>query len=296
MNLRVRRIDGSGIFLIVFVVLFIGCGREEETYAEAKRTVRQAGGIRSSQLMIVTLSPRATGFVIEIGAGHQLVGVDSDSRSLIGLDSVAIVDLESLRSIAPDLVLVPRLPSDQERIRDLRSEGIRLVEFAPHDMEDVYALCRGLGAELVGVAAATLFERRISRPLALVAGRSPPTGRPRIVALVGVDPPELAGGHSFETDLIEVAGGSSATHGGEDTRIEYTPELLRELAPDLVLVTTNLPATEAQIDHANAVVPDEFQVAYFDFVRDTFWLRQPVKDAERLRALLLSLGLEVGWQ
>lgn len=295
MKLRVWGVCRAGILLTVFVLLFVGCGRDDEASAVAEEGARPTSGVRPSSPRVVTLSPQATRFVIEIGARHQLVGIDSDSRSLLGLDSVSIVDLESLHEIAPDLVLVPRLPSAEETIRDLQSEGIRLVEFTPHDMEDVYGLCRGLGAELVGVMAATLFERGISRPMAILAGRSPPMGRPRIVALVGIDPPELAGGHSFETDLIEVVGGSSATHGGEDTRIKYTPALLRELGPDLVLVTTSLPATEAEVERARAVIPDQFQVAFFDFERDRFWLRQPVKDAERLRVLLLSSGLDLGW-
>ncbi len=294
MKIRVSGAFACEVLLILCALLLIGCGRDEEKFPQGATTQRATNASRPRSLRIVSLSPLATRFVIEIGAADQLVGVDSDSRSLSGLDRVAVVDLESLRDLAPDLVLVRRLPSDEEAVRDLRSEGIRLVEFSPHDMEDVYGYCRGLGADLVGVAGANSFERRIARPMAIVAGRSPSFGRPRVVALVSVDPPVLAGGHSFETDLIEVAGGSSATHGGEDTRIEYSSARLRALAPDLVLVTTTLPATEAEIARARAVIPDEFRVAFFDFARDTFWLREPVTDAERLRSLFLSLGFESG--
>jgi hypothetical protein len=67
---------------------------------------------------------------------------------------------------------------------------------------------------------------------------------------------------------------------------------LRALAPDLVLVVTTLPATEALIERVRAIVPYEFRVAFFDFARDTFWLREPGEDAQRLRSLFLSLGLE----
>lgn len=273
------------------LALLIACSDREEPFPSEKSTPQPTSETRPRPLRIVSLSRLATRFVIEIGARDQLVGIASDSRSLPGLDLVAIVNLQDLRSVAPDIVLVPTLPSDPETIRDLRSEGIRLVEFFPHDLEDVYGYCRGLGAELVGVTAANSYERRIARPMAIVAGRSPPIRRPRVVALVGFDPPELAGGHSFETDLIEVAGGSSATHGGEDTRIEFTSARLRSLAPDLVLITTTFPATEAEIEHARSIIPDEFRVAFFDFERDTFWLREPVKDAQRLRSLFLSLGL-----
>lgn len=265
---------------------------DEQANQPGQITQSSTGRFPEPSVRLVSLSPLATRFVIEIGARHHLVGIDEKSHSLLDLDDVPVVNLGNLGDFTPTLVLVPEIPTDDTAMRDLRPDGIRMVEFAPQDMEDVYALCREVGVELVGAVAAALYERRIGVPLARVGGQSPSAGRPRVVAVVGFDPLVLASGHSFETDLIETAGGSSISHEFHEMILEISPDLLRELAPDLVLVTAGHPATENEIARAQAALPDGLRIAFFDFDRESYWLREPVKDAERLRSLFLSLGLE----
>lgn len=280
------------LVLAACYALLIGSCADEQTDSTGQSAQPPADRPLARSIRLVSLSPLATRFVIEIGARRHLVGVDSESRSLPGLDDLPVANLGNLDDLRPTLVLVAEIPANGAAARDLKPDGIRMVEFAPHDMEEVFELCRGLGSELVGVASANSYERRISRPVAMVAGRSPPTGRPRVVAVVGFDPLMLADGHSFETDLIENAGGSSITHELEGTTLEITSARLHELAPDLVLVTSDRPATASDMARARSVIPDGLQIAFFDFDREAFWLREPVKDTERLRSLFLSLGLE----
>jgi ABC-type hemin transport system substrate-binding protein len=247
----------------------------------------------SPEQRIVSLSALATHFVTELGVGHLLVGVDAESSALPGLAHLPAVDLESAHSLAPDIVLIPDIvAADDAAVRSLELVGARLVEFAPHDFEDVFALCRGLGAQLVGVASATLFERRIARPLALVGGISPPLGRARVVAVVSLEPLELAGGHSFQTDLIEIAGGTSVTHGGDDLRIKMSPERWDEFSPDLVLVSTPVELSLAGREAARSVIPDRFRVEFFAFDPETFWLQKPEQEAERLRVIIAAYSPE----
>jgi len=144
------------------------------------------------------------------------------------------------------------------------------VTFEPHDLEDVFELCQTLGRRLVGLAAASRFEATLARPLAEIGGASFGRGRPRVVALVALDPPIFAGGHSFETDLIEIAGGRSVTHGGDTTRLDATPATLTRLAPELVVIITREPPAEAAIERVRAElaldVPVESLAASFDGV------------------------------
>jgi ABC-type Fe3+-hydroxamate transport system substrate-binding protein len=280
------------LVLTACLAIQIGSCADEQTDSAGQMTQPSADRQPVRSIRLVSLSPLATRFVVEIGARRHLVGVDLESRTLLGLDDLPAVNLSNLDDLRPTLVLVAEIPVNDSAARDLKKHGARMIEFAPHDMEEVFELCRGLGAELVGIASANSYERRISRPVAIVAGQSPPTGRPRVVAVVGFDPLMLAGGHSFETDLIENAGGSSITHGLEDTTLEITSARLRALAPDLVLVTSDRPATASDMASARSVIPDGLQIAFFDFDREAYWLREPVKDTERLRSLFLSLGLE----
>ena len=237
---------------------------------------------------IVSLSPVASRFLLALGVGDRLVAVDGDSLGAPGIPALPATSFEDAARFNPDLVLVRSLPDDRRVLETLEAAGARIVEFAPHDLEDVFALCRSLGGELVGGAAAGEFERRIARPLALIAGESPAEGRPRVIALVRVDPPEIAGGHSFETDLIEIAGGSSITHGSDDHRRPIDSAGLARLAPDLVLVMTALPLGPADEDHALRLVGDIAPVSFFPFAPETFWLDEPAREAARLRETIVE--------
>ena len=246
---------------------------------------------------VVSLSPLATRFVLELGAGRLLAGVDPASSTLPGLEDLPVVDLDGARRLAPDWILAPSPPPSEPPFGSIADErvpserqwgGARWIEFAPHDLEDVIASVRELGAELVGPTAALSFERRLSRPLALIAGDASPIDRPRVVAIVGFDPLLLAGGHSFETDLIEIAGGTSVTHGGDETRIAMIPGDWRALDPDLVLVMSAREMTREEEDAARAQLPADLPVELFVFDAEHFWLDQPEEVALRLRDLIAS--------
>jgi ABC-type hemin transport system substrate-binding protein len=271
--------------------LQFSCSADDESALRTRSLPAQ--DLNSSVARIVSLSSLATRFVTELGVGHQIVGVDARSSALPGLSHLPIVDLESALQLAPDLVLVEELadPNDPA-LQNLERVGAQLVEFAPHNLEDVSALCRELGTRLVGVASATLFERKFARPLAIVGGISPARERLRVVAVIGLEPLELAGGHSFQTDLIEIAGGMSVTHGGEDVRIAMTSERWHEFSPELVLVTTSTELSRAEQETFRARIPQRFRIEFFAFDPETFWLDRPERDAERLRIIIASFSLE----
>jgi ABC-type Fe3+-hydroxamate transport system substrate-binding protein len=278
------------VLLALVMGLQFGCGFGSEDDAARKAPEPLEVSQRSAPLRIVSLSALATRFVVELGVGHQLVGVDAQSSSLLELTRVPVLDLQNAHQIAPDLVLIPgRDHSDEAAVNRLESVGAKVIEFDPHDLEDVFALCRDLGTQLVGITSASLFERRIARPLSLVAGISPPRGRLRVVAVVGIEPLELAGGHSFQTDLIEIAGGSSVTHGGDDVRIKMTPGRWDEFSPDLVIVTTAAELSPAEEKSIRARIPDHLPIEFFAFDPESFWLEEPERDAERLRVILASI-------
>lgn len=254
----------------------LGCTREDDAPSPPPNP---------AEARIVSLSPLATRFLLELGVSSRLVAVDAESLAPLGATPRPTTSLEKAQRFHPDLVLLAALPEDVRSFSALSEAGARVVEFAPHDLEDVFALVRSIAGPLVGEEAATAFERRIARPLALIGGQSSPEGRPRVIALVSVDPPEIAGGHSFETDLIEIAGGSSVTHGSDDNRRPIDAEELARLAPDLVVVMT--PSEQGPIDQDRALhlVGDIAPVDFFTFDRETFWLAEPAEDAARLRAV-----------
>lgn len=243
---------------------------------------------------VVSLSPAASRFVLALGAGDRIVGVDANSARIPELSGRPVLDLTGADSLSPDLVLIPTEPdADDPAARELRARGVELVVFAPHDLEEAFALCRSAGAQLVGAANAARFAIDLGRPLALVGGSSSGRARPRVLAVVGFDPLELAGGHSFETDLIEIAGAQSLTHGGDESRLRVGFEALAAFAPDLILVVTRETLTQAQQRAARAALRDDVPVEFFPVDTEGFWLHEPVEVAQRLRALIEPLSREL---
>jgi hypothetical protein len=118
-----------------------------------------------------------------------------------------------------------------------------VVAFAPGNLEGVYSMFRGLGH-----TEALLREVALARPLAAIGGESFGERRLRRLAIIRLIPLEVAGAHSFETDLIELAGATSVTHthGGKAARLAANPDMIEAYAPELILVTTPSPLTTVE--------------------------------------------------
>lgn len=237
---------------------------------------------------VVSLDPLATRLVLALGAGGQLAAVDAASaQALPELAEVARTDLARALHFEPTLVLTATLDATASaQAQQLRAAGVRVIELAPHDLEEVAAAIREIGSLLVGDVRAMRFETELTRPLAAIGGASFGQPRPRTLAVVGFDPLEVAGGHSFETDLIEIAGGQSVTHPGEEWRRTLAPDSWRDLAPDLVLVVAADEPTEEARAAARAALPADVPVEFFAFEGPAFWLGDPTEPARRLRAIV----------
>ena len=274
-------------------VWICSCGPGADPTQSAASIELPAGGTPGPR-RVVALSPQASGFVVAIGAQHLLVGVDADSRRLPALAELPVVTWEDVADLDPDLVLVPAPPAAGDPVAErLRAQGARWVEFAPHSLEDVFELCRTVGALLVGAAEALRFETEMARPLAAIGGASFGQPRPRVLAVVGLDPLEIAGGHSFETDLIEIAGGSSLTHGGSEPRLTASLDEITRYGADLVLVVTPAEITPAEQHAARDRLPPGARVEFFPLDREVFWLRDPTQQAAQLRAVIEPLSHEL---
>ena len=244
---------------------------------------------------VVSLSPLATRFVVRLGAADRLVGVDAESAQLPGLRDLPlelpVVGLETSANLAPDLVLVEQADgprSDRKGMETLSALDAQVIEFQPHDFEDVWKIYRLVGQPLIGEASALSLEVEHSRPLALIGGETHGRRRPRVLAVVGVAPLEIAGGHSFETDLIELAGATSITHGGDDFRLPATTQSLAALAPELILVMTPHAITQRE---RSTLLPRLAPIAPVEFIElDTrlFWLNDSVSAARRVQRVIAA--------
>jgi ABC-type hemin transport system substrate-binding protein len=280
-----RRTCALGAASAAACALLAACGPQEETAAQPPRSAVHP------ELRVVSLQPAASAFALELGAGSALIGVDPESARLPGLGALPIVALEEVPELRPDLVLVPGLPPrDAPILDDLRAVGSDVVEVAPRDYDDVFALCRDLGVRLAGPDRAADFENALGRELAVLAAASHGRPRPRVAAVLGTEPLELASAHSFATDLIELAGGTSTTHDHAQPAPPTTPAELAASAPDLVLVVSSAPMTEPARAAARSLLGGTAPVEFFVLDMERFWVRDGSDAVRRLRALIEPLA------
>ena len=98
---------------------------------------------------VVSLSPGATRFVEALGAGDRLIGVDPISSQALSGKPLPEVDLLGALQLGPDLILVDALPRPAKEAQ-FSSGPAEYVEFAPRNLEELFALSRTLGRRLVG--------------------------------------------------------------------------------------------------------------------------------------------------
>jgi ABC-type hemin transport system substrate-binding protein len=228
-----------------------------------------------------------TELVLALGHRGRLVAVDAESARLPAAGGLPVTDGRELGALSPDLALAP--PAAAEAAR--RSvPAARLIEIAPHDFDEAWALCLEIGAALGGAEAAHRFVREASRPLAELGSASFGRRRPRVAAVLGVDPLEVAGGHSFLTDLIELAGGESVTHGTEEPRLAWSPGAFAQAGVELVVVVVPQAASMQHRERARSLFGSGVPVEFLVFDPELDLLTGALPATRKLRGWIADLS------
>lgn len=120
---------------------------------------------------IVSLSPGATELLFDAGAGERVVGAVSFSdypaaaNDIPRVGSYNRLDLETLLTLKPDLVIAWRSGNPREQVDQLVRLGIPVYHTEPRSFADItstlYRLARLAGTEQIGDAAAGTFAREV---------------------------------------------------------------------------------------------------------------------------------------
>lgn len=200
---------------------------------------------------VVSLLPAATETLLALGAEAAVVGrtrYDADPR-VAHLPSVGgglDPSVEALVALRPELVLAWEGPAGSELRQELERLGIPVFGLATRDTAGVYANLRRLGALTGRAPAADSLAAAIRARLEAVRAAVPPAPRPRVLYVVGIDPPFIAGTDNFISELIGVAGGDPVPLAAElrGASPEVSREALVQLRPDVVLLPVQ-PGEEA---------------------------------------------------
>jgi iron complex transport system substrate-binding protein len=121
----------------------LGCGESNQSPPEPARDAPRPQ-------RIVSLSPSATETLFAVGAGSQVVAVDSESDHPAGVPRTDLSayepNVEAIAGHRPDLVVIPA-DAPRDAIAGLRRLRLNVIaQHVPDDLEGAYAQMRELGA------------------------------------------------------------------------------------------------------------------------------------------------------
>jgi len=200
----------------------------------------------------VSLSPAITEILFVIGAGESVVGVtqycdyppEARERVSVGGFSGATVSVEQIRALESDLVI---LSADMHaRIVTLLDDlGIPSFAVEPRNFSEVYSVIALMG-ELCGAesgAEAAIMEMK--EKIAGVEQGLRGLKRPEVFWVLSEEPLMTAGGGTFISEAISLAGGKNIFAELREQWPLVSPEQILVRRPDWVLMGSDMTVTTA---------------------------------------------------
>ena len=239
------------IIAMVCISLATGCHRNGKTECTGATTLytddyQQTVAVPVSPTRIVSTSPAVTEIIFALGAEDLLVGrtdfcvYPHEAESIESIGGISNLNVEKIVSLQPDLVIsgsmIPRKGSLQ-----LEKMGVPIVcVIEKQNFEGLYENISKIG-QLVGrKQAADSLNRQIKEQAILVAKemkeRNKNTEPKSVYYVVGFGPSGnfTAGGNSFISDIISMAGGHNVA--ANITGWSYSLEALMQADPDYIMI------------------------------------------------------------
>ncbi len=205
-------------------------GRELILPAEARR--------------IVSLAPNITEILFALELGGRIVGATSycnypeQAKRIPRVGGFTDVSLETIVSLAPDLVLATADGNRKETVEQIERMGLPVFVVNPKNLEGILATVRRIGRitgrEAQARTLTSQFACRVEAVSKRVAGRP----RPTVFFQVGLDPIVTVGRNTFIDELIGIAGGASISSGDRTRYPRYSIEEVLARKPDIIVIST----------------------------------------------------------
>ncbi len=190
---------------------------------------------------IVSLVPAQTDAVIALGAADRLLArtrfdADPAIARLPVIDDALTPSVEWLAEQRPDLVFAWPDRLSRSVVTRIVELGIPVYASASESLDDVRRGLRDLGVLLGLEAAAEALVAGLDATIDSVRASHSGQSRPRVLYLIGLDPPMAAGPGSFVHELIDIAGGVNVLG---DAAGLWPPVSLEEILvrePDVIVI------------------------------------------------------------
>jgi iron complex transport system substrate-binding protein len=201
---------------------------------------------------IISLTPNLTELLFAVGAGAQVVGVDSASdypnaaRALPRVGDFSRINFERILALKPDLVIVWMDGNRAADIHRLSKMGLPVLHTRAIRLDDVARLLRLIGRATghagEGEAAAQAFSAR------LAALKVQPTRDPPVSAFYQVwdHPLMTVGGRHWISDAMALCGARNVFADLRELSPAVSREAVLQRAPELIISGSDAPDVRRQ--------------------------------------------------
>ncbi len=196
---------------------------------------------------IISLTPHLTELLFAVGAGVQLVGVDSASdypKAALALPRVgdySRINFERILALKPDLVIVWVGGNRAADIHGLRKMGVPVLHTQATRLDDVARLLRLIGQASghadEGEAAARAYSAQLDA-LRVQGGRKPPLN---VFYQVWDRPLMTVGGNHWISDALALCGARNVFADLRGLSPVVSREAVLQRAPELIVSGTDAP-------------------------------------------------------
>lgn len=198
-------------------------------------------------LRIVSLTPHLTELLFAVGAGGQVVGVDSASdfppaaQKLPRIGDYSRINFERILALKPDLLIVWLDGNRAADIHGLKKMGLPVLHTRATRLDDVARLLRLIGKVTGhgqrGDAAADDFSRRLAA-LRVQPARQPPVG---VFYQVWDRPLMTVGGSHWISDALALCGARNVFADLRGLSPVVSREAVLQRAPELIVSGSDAP-------------------------------------------------------
>ncbi len=209
--------------------------------------------LTSTPTRIISLAPSITETLFSVGAGKQVAGVTdycnypAEARQKPHVGGVINPSIETIISLAPDLIILSMEGNVREDFAKLVSLGIPVFVTNPRNLSGIYKSISDLG-RLTGhsaraetlVTALKARERTIAAPMHLRVEQ-------KVMLIVSLQPLIVAGSRTFIAELMELAGGLNIARTSPGTYPTYSRESVVAENPDVIIAMSDAVKSTAEL-------------------------------------------------
>lgn len=287
------------LLCILLLTAYIGC-KVEQTPAEAPSAFVDDLGrevvLEGPVERVVSLAPSITEMIFAAGAGHKVAGVttaDSYPPAVDTLPQFAAlpVDFEAIVRLDPDLALGTDQVNSPRTAETFAALDIPVAFFSFPDLASITAGVRKIGELLDTEATANAAADSMEHELELIRSiTNLAEDRPLVLFLIGDETLNSFGDESYMHEVIELAGGRSATENIGANAPVLNDEFVLRTAPEIIILPMGADYDPAHLlaNHPTWEVLPAFRNGRVYSLPDEFILPTPriVEGARRIAEFL----------